>query len=176
MLLWHLGATTAIVRYAFRDERMDLRLLFVGAILPDLVDKPVALIFFDSLRSTRLIAHCLLAATVAMIAVLMATRRGRPRKRWMPLAVGMLVHLFLDGMWSDPETLWWPMLGLDFSPNIAASAGTYLGSLLTNPIVWIEELLGAAYLAWLYVRGGLGGREVRRRFLADGVIAVPIGR
>ena len=38
MLFWHLGGTTALARYAFRDERMDLRMLALGAIMPDLID------------------------------------------------------------------------------------------------------------------------------------------
>ena len=35
MLFWHLGATVALVRYSFRDDRMDLRFLMLGAVLPD---------------------------------------------------------------------------------------------------------------------------------------------
>ena len=32
MLFWHVGATIAIARYTFRDDRMDLRMLALGAL------------------------------------------------------------------------------------------------------------------------------------------------
>jgi hypothetical protein len=41
MLFWHLGASIAVARYTFRDERMDLRFLALGALLPDIIDTPV---------------------------------------------------------------------------------------------------------------------------------------
>ena len=43
MLFWHVGGTIALVRYTVRDERMDLRFLILGAVLPDLIDTPIGL-------------------------------------------------------------------------------------------------------------------------------------
>ena len=40
MIFWHLGPTTLIVRYVFRDPAMDLRWVLAGSLLPDLIDKP----------------------------------------------------------------------------------------------------------------------------------------
>jgi membrane-bound metal-dependent hydrolase YbcI (DUF457 family) len=165
----------ALVRYAFRDERMDLRVLLVGALLPDLIDTPVGLAAFAELGTVRLAGHSLLFAALVMAIVLVRTRRGRPRKRWMPLAVGLVVHLFLDAMWADPETLWWPFLGLEFTPAGAESAGGYLRSVLTDWRVWALEVVGVAYLVVLGRRGGLGAAEGRRRFVATGRLEVPIG-
>lgn len=176
MLLWHLGATTVLARYSFRDERMDLRFLAVGAILPDLIDTPIGLLMFDRLQSVRLAGHSLLFSSLVMTWILLATRRGRPRKRWMPVAIGMLIHLFLDGMWTDPATLWWPFLGLDFSATAAGSAAEYVADVLTNPWVWAGEAVGLAYLVWLGREGRLGQAEARQRFLATGQIDVAIER
>lgn len=176
MLFWHLGATVAIIRYAFRDDRMDLRFLLVGAVLADVVDTPIGLIGYDSLGAVRLAAHSLSFAGVVMVAVLLSTRRGRPRKKWMPLAVGLFMHLFLDAMWSDPETLWWPFLGLDFSSATGGDAGGYIGGILSDWKVWALEGVGLIYMAVLARRGHLLKREARRDFYATGRINVPIER
>ena len=176
MLFWHVGGTTSIIRYSFRDDRMDVRLLLLGAVLPDLVDTPVGLVWFGTFGSLRLFAHTLVLAALLMVAVVVRTRRGRPRKRWMPLAVGVLTHLVLDAMWSDPETLLWPFLGLDFTPAGFGTARTLVASILGDWRVWALEAVGAAYLGYLAVRGGLTEPEGWRRFLATGRIPVAIDR
>ena len=174
MLLWHSGASIAIARYVFRDERMDLRFLLLGALLADLVDTPVGLLAYDGLETVRLVAHSLTASSIVMVAVLLRTRRGRPRKRWMPIAIGMLLHLVLDAMWQQPETLWWPFLGFDFSPSGAATAGDYIGGVLTDWRVWALEVLGLAYLVTLGRRARLTDSAVRRDLFATGRIDVAI--
>ncbi|MBA2338537.1 MAG: metal-dependent hydrolase, partial [Acidimicrobiia bacterium] len=76
MIFWHAGASIGIARATFRDPRMDLRFLVLGALLPDLLDTPVGLILFDRLRSVRLAGHTLLLAAIVMVAVVLRTRRG----------------------------------------------------------------------------------------------------
>jgi len=176
MLFWHVGATIAFTRYAFRDEAMDLRFLAFGAILPDLIDTPIGFAFWSTFRSVRLASHTLLLVTVLLVAVMVATRRGRPRKRWMPLAVGVLIHLVLDGMWRSPETLWWPLLGWDFDATIYQTVWTYLEWLLTDPRTWAFEGVGLVYLAVLARRSNLGDRDARRTLLTKGRVSAPIGR
>jgi len=174
MLFWHTGATTAITRYTFRDERMDLRFLLLGAVLPDVIDTPIGLFAFPALESVRLVGHSLLFAAVAMGLVMLATRRGRPRKRWMPAAIGVLLHLFLDAMWSDSATLWWPGFGWGFSPSGFSEVAAYLAAVASSPIMWIGEALGLGYLVVIARRGGLGDRNARAEFLRTGRINVPI--
>lgn len=174
MFFWHAGATIAVARYTFRDDRMDLRMLLLGALLPDLVDTPIGLVFFDSLGSVRLFTHGLLLAATVMMAVVVGTRRGRPRKLWMPLAIGLLFHIVLDALWLDPETLWWPLFGVSFTAAGPATAGAYVTAVLTDWKVWLAELAGLAYLIYLWSAARLSDSEVRRQFLADGRVNVPI--
>jgi membrane-bound metal-dependent hydrolase YbcI (DUF457 family) len=176
VIFWHAGASIAIARATFRDPRMDLRFLVLGALLADLVDTPIGLALFDRFHSVRLITHTLLVSAVVMVAVVAGTRRGRPRKRWMPIAIGMLLHLILDAMWQDQETLWWPFLGLEFTPSGASSAGDYVVSVLTDPRVWALEAIGLAYLLVMGVRAHLADPEARSRLLATGTVDVPIDR
>ena len=176
MLFWHVGATIALTRYAFRDEMMDLRFLALGAILPDLVDSPIGLFFWPELQTVRLAAHSLLFATLLLVVVMATTRRGRPRKRWMPLAIGVLLHLVLDGMWRLPSTLWWPFIGWTFDETSFATVGDYLTWLLTDFRTWWLEAVGLVYLFALAARSDLRDPGARRLLVTTGRIRAPIGR
>jgi len=176
MLFWHVGASTAFIRYAFRDPAMDLRFLALGAILPDVIDLPLGVALWDRFESVRLGAHTMLFAAGALMVVLIVTRRGARRKRWILIAVGALAHLALDAMWTSPATLWWPFLGTEFTASGFATYGEYLRDLLTNPIIWLGEVAGAGYLAYLWIRSGLGDASERTDFLRTGRISAPIER
>lgn len=174
MLFWHAGATIAIARYTFRDDRMDLRMLLLGALLPDLVDTPIGLVFYDSFGGVRLFSHGLILAAVVMVAVVLGTRRGRPRKMWMPLAIGLLLHIILDALWLDPETLWWPLFGSGFTPAGYETASAYIGSVLGDWKVWLGELTGVVYLGYLWVTAGMSDVTRRADFLRTGRVDAPI--
>jgi hypothetical protein len=176
VLFWHVGATIAFVRYAFRDEAMDLRYLAFGAILPDLIDMPVAIAMWESWQAPRLVGHSLLFGSVMMVAVLIATTRGARRKQWILLPVGALMHLALDAMWADPTTLWWPFLGWEFTSTGLATLSVYVASVLTNPWMWAGEVVGLAYLAFLWRSSDLSDETARRRLLSTGKISAPIER
>ena len=176
MLFWHVGGTLAITRYSFRDDRMDVRLLVVGALLPDLIDTPIGLLWYGALGSVRLVAHSLLFGALLMVIVVARTRRGRPRKRWMPLAIGVLIHMFLDAMWADPETLLWPFLGVDITGAGVESVGELVTAILTDWKVWALEATGLAYLTYLAVAGKMTRGAGWRRFAQTGRIELPIDR
>jgi hypothetical protein len=176
MLFWHVGATIGFIRYAFRDEAMDLRILALGSLLPDLIDTPIGLALWPSFRSVRLASHTILFASVLLVLVMATTRRGRPRKRWMPLAVGVLIHLVLDAMWTSPATLWWPFLGWDFDATSYQTAWAYLEWLLTDMRTWGLEAVGLAYLSILARRSQLGEPDARQTLLRTGRVSAPIGR
>jgi membrane-bound metal-dependent hydrolase YbcI (DUF457 family) len=177
MIFWHLGGTLAIARYTFRDPMMDVRFLFLGALLPDLIDKPLGRVFLrDSLDSGRTVAHTLLFAAVLLATAMVVTRRGSSwRNKLMPLALGVLLHLFLDFMWTAPETLWWPILGSEFAP---AQSGDIFDALMANvtaPFVVAGEVLGLTYLVWMWRADRLSEPARRREFLRSGILRVPIG-
>ncbi len=174
MVFWHVGATIAIARYTFRDDRMDLRMLALGAILPDLIDTPLGLVFYERLGAVRLFTHGLLLAALVMVIVVLSTRRGRPRKMWMPVAIGLLFHVLLDAMWLQPETLWWPLFGWEFSVAGPETASSFVTSVLTDWRVWLAEAAGAIYLGYLWVAAGLSDRDKRLGLLRTGRVDLPI--
>lgn len=175
MLLWHIGASIAFVRYAFRDQNMDLRFVVIGAILPDLLDLPVGILTWPRFETPRLAAHSLVFAALALVTTLVVTRRGLWRKRLVLVTVGVLLHLALDGMWRDPETLWWPFLGWLFTSTGVASFAGYATDVLTNPVVWLGEAVGLVYLVVLWRRAGLSDATRRSVLYRSGVVSAPIG-
>lgn len=174
--MWHIGATVAFVRYAFRDEAMDLRFLALGAILPNLIDTPIGAAMWSTWYSPRLWSHSLLFGSTVMVVVLVATARGRRRKQWMLLATGILMHLALDAMWADPETLWWPFLGWEFTSTGFATFPEYARSVLTDPWMWAGEVIGLAYLVHLWRASGLDNATARNALRSTGQISAPIER
>jgi membrane-bound metal-dependent hydrolase YbcI (DUF457 family) len=176
MFLWHIGATTAFIRYAFRDPAMDLRFLALGAIVPDLIDLPIGIAFWSSFQTPRLAGHSLAFGAVCMALVLILTRRGTRRKAWMLFAVGILLHLFLDAMWRGPETLWWPFLGTSFAATPFDTYGAYVRNLVSDPVMWAGELAGFVYLILLARKSTLGDKDLRRSLYRSGRVSAPIGR
>lgn len=167
MLFWHLGATTFLFRWIFRDPGVDLRWLGLGAILPNLVDLPLAVATGFPDDASRLVAHTLAFPVVLMVVVLAATRRGRRRTKLMAATVGVFFHLLLDRMWALPDTLLWPFLGRAFSTMGVSSIGDVFA--VADWWTLAGEVVGLAYLALVW---GWAPPEDRAAFARTGVLTV----
>jgi inner membrane protein len=167
MLLWRLGATLWLFRWIFRDPKVDVRFLLVGAILPDLVDLTVGTVLFASRFSTgELWSHTLLAPSICMSLVLLLTRRGRRRRAYIALGVGWLFHLLVDGLWTHPELFLWPFFGWEMPAGESPFWPLAWDRALADPWRWVLEIVGLAYLARLWFALGLNRKE-RREALAQ---------
>lgn len=159
MFFWHISGSTAIFRSVFRDPKVDLRLLALGAIAANLIDKPLTIL---TQLPPRSVGHTLLLPLLLMAIGLVATRRGRPRRAWMAVVIGMFLHLALDGMWFDTETLLWPFFG----PFPAYDGPAFPD--LADPVAWIMEAAGIAYLAYLVRKAGLSDPSRRGELIRTG--------
>jgi inner membrane protein len=169
MLFWHLGVTSAIVFLTLGARRIDFRVVLLGSILPDLIDKPIGRIFFErQFQSSHLFGHTLLFVTVLLLAIQLLLR-GKTARTWFILPIAALIHLALDGMWSHPVTLFWPLFSTRFPPEPVAS---YWHEVLLRPLVhpWVlvQELIGLAILVYMARAFGLQDRARLSRFLRDG--------
>ena len=118
--------------------------------------------------SAELWGHSLLAPSLVVVAVLVGTRRGRRRRAWMALAVGMFFHLLIDGLWADPETFFWPFLGLEF-PEVAVPYWADVWSrAFSDPVRWVVEGIGLVYLWRVLSRAGFADPQVRADLLKTG--------
>ncbi len=78
--------------------RIDIRLLLGASLLPDIIDKPLGLLFFrDTFSNSRLFGHTLLFVVVIFLAGLYLYR-SRGRLWLLVLAFGAFAHLVFDQM------------------------------------------------------------------------------
>ena len=148
----HLLVGTAIGLVIYHQTRLRavVPLAAVGAILPDLIDKPLGhLLLQSTLDSGRIYAHTLLFLGMVGLAGMIYW------KMWLtPLmlavAAGVASHLVLDSMWTNPTTLLWPALG-PFEPMHHPDyfEGSFLVE-LTSPLEWLFGLSLGAVLAVLF--------------------------
>lgn len=103
-----------ILGLAIADRLGDRRLIgfsALGAVLPDLLDKPVGhLLLAESLNSGRIFGHGLLFLTLLAFAGI-ALERQRGSFALLAVAAGVLSHQVLDAMWAIPVTWYYPLLG-----------------------------------------------------------------
>lgn len=146
--------------YVSRTRLVDIRLLTLGALLPDIIDKPVGLLFFNN---GRIFSHSLLFAVLMLGAgIYLSIIR---KKRWLiALSFGVLMHVILDSMWQDPQVLFWPFMGLEFA-SYEKSYRIWLISIFremfSNPATYIPELIG------LFITGGFIWKLVRDNHLTE---------
>ena len=152
MLLWFVGTAIAIVRFVFQDPRFDYRLLVVGAALP----------LADGLFGGARILHTLVFSLVVLAVVMVTTsRRGRRRPLLLGLPIGLLLHLVVDGAWTDTQLFWWPLGGVDLS-------GTELPEAARGWWAVAMELAGLAILVWVWRSSQLSKPAARHRFWTTG--------
>ncbi len=146
--LAHLGFTSLL-----SSRNIDLKVLLLGALLPDLIDKPLGHILLPG-NNGRIIAHTLLFS-VLLLAI------GLAWKSALPLSLGVSMHQLLDSMYLSPESSLWPMLGP--FPSMDFHISNWLDS-LSDPYIIITELIGLAILIAMVARR-VGGKETWGRLL-----------
>jgi len=179
-VLGHLGIGSWL---AARRVRADsIAWLLFGAVLPDLIDKPLyyALSFATGrhgaalglISSTRTFGHTLILA-FALYALL-------PRRIGTALLAGIATHLALDGLgdlvgFLLPEAvprplgpsvlsaILFPLLGWRFPVIPFATLREHAGVSLESPWMLGSELLGAALLVWQWRTGVFSPLQERLR-------------
>ncbi|MCJ7763948.1 MAG: metal-dependent hydrolase, partial [Dehalococcoidales bacterium] len=130
-------------------RHVDIRLLLIASLLPDIIDKPLGHIFFrEALSNGRTIGHTLFFLILITLAGLFLYRRGK--KTWLlVLSFGTLTHLILDQMWKTHETLLWPFFGFAFEKHdITTWIPDIIDNLTVKPGVYIPEIVGGLVLIW----------------------------
>ncbi|MBT9163240.1 MAG: hypothetical protein DDT24_00144 [Chloroflexi bacterium] len=126
---------------------IDYRLVLVGSMLPDIIDKPVGIYLFgDTFSNGRIFGHSLLFFLIILLAGLHRyLRSGRSGILVLSLCSGF--HLILDQMWLEPRTLFWPLYGLAFPQyDITHWLANLIETLKTEPAVYWPEIVGMLIL------------------------------
>ena len=145
---------------------IDYRLILVGSMLPDLIDKPLGITF---LGNGRAFAHTLLFNLILVAVGIVLCHRSKG-SGFMILALSSAGHLILDAMWQNPVTLLWPLMGpLAFTE--AHSLTSWLAQMVAElprltPGTLAAELVGAVILIAFVTR--LASKKQIRAFVKSG--------
>lgn len=164
LIFGHLGITLGIAFIlkqtipSIRDN-LDYRVIALGALLPDLIDKSIGrLLFPESIANGRLLGHTLLFVLILLIiGYFLLNRLGD--SRIIQVAGASFLHLVGDLMWNDLYMLLWPAMGwrlphgnpqgnfIDYLLNIISYS--YIPEL---SLVFFAECVGFLIIAILFVR------------------------
>lgn len=147
LLACHLfiGALIGYAVFRWKGSALAIPVAMVAALLPDLVDKPLGHLFLqDTLDNGRIFAHSLFF--LGMIAAASFAARKKHGLLAIALVAGVASHLLLDGMWDNPTTLFWPLLG----PFTHEQYPDYFGNAVLAELTAPSEyafMLGVAVIA-----------------------------
>lgn len=105
-----LGALIGLGFLRLTHDRRALPLCIVSAILPDLLDKPLALLFSPLFGCGRTLGHTLLFFCITAALGLMIWRY-RHTLLGVACACAIFSHQILDEMWYVPSTWYYPAMG-----------------------------------------------------------------
>lgn len=152
LIFGHVGFTIAIF-YIFqqilvRKLYIDYRLVILGSLLPDIIDKPIGYILFQKYYENGWIyGHTL----VFSLMLLVLSYSIKPK--YSVLGFSTLIHLIEDGVAIHmPRTFLWPLLGWNFSKNEGFTSKWIehiISSLFTDHYLQITELIGLTIISYL---------------------------
>lgn len=176
VILGHAGITTGIIKLYEKaahkpSASIDYRVVMIGSLLPDLIDKPLGMVFFrNTFHNSRLFAHTLLFSAVLFMIGLILLKR-RQNGKLLLLSVCCLIHLALDAMWQYTAILFWPFIGMKIVNAAqlgwvkafllsrafpARPEGHWIAQditfLLHDPFYMGAELLGFSVLTFLFLK------------------------
>lgn len=162
-LLGHLGIGLGLAwLLAWKAPvQVDYRLVLIGAILPDLIDKPLGAALG---LETRLWAH-----TFLFLFTILALSFVPPWRAARFVGFGVATHLLLDGIWNQPSIVLYPAYGWWFPPA-AFSVGRWFDVLLRDPYVQAGEVIGLVILVAFAWAHGLRSWTSVGRFLRHGAL------
>ncbi len=147
----------------------DYRLAALAALLPDLIDKPLATFVLTDAEAALLYGHTALLHGGVWLAAAATGQLGRS----LPYLLAFSGHLLADRMWSFSQTLLWPLRGRRFhrwkhvgSPQAIVQA--YAKIIRDEPLLLTFEAVGALLLAWFVLDRQLWQPEKLAGFLRDG--------
>jgi hypothetical protein len=163
LLLAHTGITLALTRSLEKmmvsrgmrkvPDLIDYRLVLVGSMLPDIIDKPLGgFVLRETIGSGRIYSHTLLFL-IFLFGIGMFFWYKFNRSCFLVLAGGSFFHHILDGMWLFPGTFLWPAYGWGFPEGTLQNwLLHWMQSLLTDPYVYVPEIIGGMIIIFFVVK------------------------
>jgi hypothetical protein len=105
-----------------QSRKIDYRFLLFGAVLPDLLDKPLTWFLLpNAFNDDHVFGHTLLFPLLLLIPGLRLARGGD--RRLLLVGFAALTHVLVDPVVLYPQALFWPLLGLEFPESRSIPGG-----------------------------------------------------
>jgi hypothetical protein len=156
-------------RFGYRLSILEYIILTFSALIPDILDKPISLIFFGN---GRWVGHSLLFLVLFSLFILFINfdriihrlekneivarlnTGGNPARIGKLIIAGILLHLIGDGSTLNPIVIFWPLLGS--FPLSDSDAGFLYG--FSDPITRMGEIFGLITLVYINYANGWSKR------------------
>jgi inner membrane protein len=135
------------VWFASLGKRVDIRLLLIGSLLPDIIDKPLGQwLLRDAISNGLIFCHTLLFLILLTLGGLYLYL-NRHHTWLLVISFGTFTHLVFDQMWLSPHTLFWPLYGVAFGRvDLTNWVQRILYELPNKPAVYTPEIVGGVIL------------------------------
>jgi len=130
------GALIGLGFWHLTNDRRALPLCILGAILPDLLDKSLAMLFPEVFGSGRTIGHSLFFIAIIFVAGILLWRY-RKTLLGIAFACAIFSHQILDAMWTGLSTWFYPFSGPFPTYMIPDYVGHYFWLEILNPSEWV---------------------------------------
>jgi len=131
-------------------HRVDYRVIFIGSLLPDIIDKPLGFWLLPELvnHTTRGLAHGLAFPLGLLFLGLLFPQVNRFISIQL-LALSCAGHIILDQMWLSPAVFLWPLYGWRLPPG-GTTLTEWIGFQLS--LRWVDPLglIGGCILLWFF--------------------------
>ncbi len=145
-----LGLVLGLAIAARLGDRGFVGLAALGAVLPDLIDKPVGhILLVESINSGRIFTHGLLFLAL-LIGSGIVLKQQRGSFAIFAVAAGVLSHQILDAMWTSPVTWYFPLLGPYRQYEITDYFGNAILAEISSLSEWIFLIASAAIIFAIY--------------------------
>ena len=142
-----LGFLLGLIFLEITGDRRAVPVCVAGALLPDLLDKPLALLV-PSLGSGRTIGHCFLFILILSFLALLLYK-CRHTLLGVAFVAGVFFHQISDSMWETMQTWLFPVFGPFPIIAVRSYTGYYLWLELLSPSEWLFFLASLVILAGL---------------------------
>nr|WP_321349895.1 metal-dependent hydrolase [uncultured Methanoregula sp.] len=144
------GLLVGLAFLGITNDRRVVPLCILGALLPDLIDKPLALLV-PALSCGRTLGHTLLFVLILSVIALIAFRYWHSILG-IAFACSVFSHQICDSLWQQADTWFFPLRGPFPLMSVPDYTGYYLWLEITSPSEWL--FLAAS----LVIAAGLLGR------------------
>ena len=156
MFLWFCIPSIVGIALIFRSPFLDYRLLALGALLP----------FVETAAGFQWLLHTLFFGVFVLSSIMFLGKGKRKiQQKLLPLPIGLLTHLVLDGTWTKTEIFWWPVTGRDL---LGAEVGRLEFSFM--PIGMLLEIFGIFIAVWGWRKFELNKQVNLKAFITNGYL------